>query len=192
MRLRSGLPSAQIVSGGLVPGMDRVSEKFRTNEIFVPEVLLSARAMQAGIDALRSIEQNAEVLKQGTMIIGTVKGDLHDIGKNLVKIMVEAKGIRVVDIGVDVEPQTFVDAAIAHNAEIIACSALLTTTMPCLKEVVDAAEDAGIRDKVAIMIGGAPVTAEFCKAIGADYYTNDATSAADRARRIVRAKSLQR
>lgn len=183
------IPVAQIVFDGLVQGMNRVCERFRTNEIFVPEVLISARAMQAGIDVLKSLPHPV-LPKQGTMILGTVKGDLHDIGKNLVKLMVKAKGIRVIDLGVDVEPRDFVAAAIECDADIIACSALLTTTMPYLEEVVKEAEDAGVRERVAIMVGGAPVTEAFCKAIGADYYTNDAASAAARARRIVRLKRL--
>ena len=168
--------------------MDRVGVKFRANEIFVPEVLVAARAMNAGAALLKPLlaEEGAESL--GVMVLGTVKGDLHDIGKNLVKMMVEGKGIEVVDLGVDVEPQAFVQAAIEHKAGIIGCSALLTTTMPVMAEVVKAAQEAGIRDKVKIMVGGAPVTQEFCDSIGADYYTEDAASAAVCAAQILSGK----
>ena len=172
--LEEGFSAQDILTEGLLPGMDRVGVKFRANEIFVPEVLKPLLA-----------EEGAESL--GKMVLGTVKGDLHDIGKNLVKMMVEGKGIEVIDLGVDVEPQAFVQAAIENNAGIIGCSALLTTTMPVMEEVVKAAEDAGIRDKVKIMVGGAPVTQDFCDSIGADYYTEDAASAAICAAQILSA-----
>lgn len=176
--LEEGLSAQEILTEGLLPGMDRVGVKFRANEIFVPEVLVAARAMNAGAALLKPLlaEEGAESL--GKMVLGTVKGDLHDIGKNLVKMMVEGKGIEVIDLGVDVEPQAFIQAAIENDADIIGCSALLTTTMPVMGDVVKAAEEAGIRDKVKIMIGGAPVTQDFCDSIGADYYTEDAASAA--------------
>ena len=196
--LEEGFSAQDILTEGLLPGMDRVGVKFRANEIFVPEVLVAARAMNAGAALLKPLlaEEGAESL--GKMVLGTVKGDLHDIGKNLVKMMVEGKGIEVIDLGVDVEPQAFVQAAIENNAGIIGCSAennagiigcsaLLTTTMPVMEEVVKAAEDAGIRDKVKIMVGGAPVTQDFCDSIGADYYTEDAASAAICAAQILSA-----
>ncbi len=176
--LEEGLSPQQILSEGLLPGMDVVGRKFRDNEIFVPEVLVAARAMNAGAELLKPLLADEGTQSPGKMVLGTVKGDLHDIGKNLVKMMVEGKGIEVIDLGVDVAPEAFVQAAIEHNADIIGCSALLTTTMPVMEEVVKAVEAAGLRDKVKIMIGGAPVTEEFCKAIGADYYTDDAASAA--------------
>ena len=186
--LEEGHSAQEILTEGLLPGMDRVGVKFRANEIFVPEVLVAARAMNAGAALLKPLlaEEGAESL--GVMVLGTVKGDLHDIGKNLVKMMVEGKGIEVVDLGVDVEPQAFVQAAIEHSAGIIGCSALLTTTMPVMAEVVKAAQEAGIRDKVKIMVGGAPVTQEFCDSIGADYYTEDAASAAVCAAQILSGK----
>ena len=179
--LEEGHSAQEILTEGLLPGMDRVGVKFRANEIFVPEVLVAARAMNAGAALLKPLlaEEGAESL--GVMVLGTVKGDLHDIGKNLVKMMVEGKGIEVVDLGVDVEPQAFVQAAIEHSAGIIGCSALLTTTMGEMKHVVEAAAAKGIRDKVKIMIGGAPVTQSFCDSMGADCYTADAASAADEA-----------
>ena len=185
--LEEGLSAQEILTEGLLPGMDRVGVKFRANEIFVPEVLVAARAMNAGAALLKPLlaEEGAESL--GKMVLGTVKGDLHDIGKNLVKMMVEGKGIEVIDLGVDVEPQAFIQAAIENDADIIGCSALLTTTMPVMGDVVKAAEEAGIRDKVKIMVGGAPVTQDFCDSIGADYYTEDAASAAICAAQILSA-----
>ena len=176
--LDEGMAPQQILTEGLLPGMDRVGVKFRNNEVFVPEVLVAARAMSAGTELLKPLLAGDASVSLGTAVIGTVKGDLHDIGKNLVKMMIEGKGINVIDLGVDVAPETFVQAAIDNNADLICCSALLTTTMPAMAEVVKAVEAAGIRDKVKIMIGGAPVTQEYCDSIGADSYTEDAASAA--------------
>ena len=153
--------------------------KFKNNEVFVPEVLIAARAMNAGVEILKPHLASSGAEKKGTVVLGTVKGDLHDIGKNIVKIMLEGKGLEVVDLGVDVAPETFVEKAIETNADIIACSALLTTTMTEMKNVVDKTVEAGIRDKVKIIIGGAPVTQSFCDSINADYYTSDAASASD-------------
>ena len=176
-----GVPAQQILSEGLLPGMDRVGVKFRNNEIFVPEVLVAARAMNAGAELLKPLLAEAGAVSAGKIVLGTVKGDLHDIGKNLVKMMMEGKGLEVIDLGVDVAPEAFVQAAREHDANLSGCSALLTTTMPVMGEVVKAAEAAGIRDKVKIMIGGAPVTQEFCDSIGADAYTPDAAAAAEKA-----------
>ena len=176
--LDEGLSPQQILTEGLLPGMDRVGVKFRNNEVFVPEVLVAARAMSAGTEVLKPLLAEGGGVSKGKAVIGTVKGDLHDIGKNLVKMMIEGKGIEVVDLGVDVAPETFAQAAIEQNADIICCSSLLTTTMPVMGDVVKAAEGAGIRGKVKIMVGGAPVTQEFCDSIGADFYTADASSAA--------------
>ena len=176
-----GVPAQQILSEGLLPGMDRVGVKFRNNEVFVPEVLVAARAMNAGAELLKPLLAEAGAVSAGKIVLGTGKGDLHDIGKNLVKMMMEGKGLEVIDLGVDVAPEAFVQAAMEHNANLIGCSALLTTTMPVMGEVVKAAEAAGIRDKVKIMIGGAPVSQEFCDSIGADAYTPDAATAAIRA-----------
>ena len=176
-----GVPAQQILSEGLLPGMDRVGVKFRNNEIFVPEVLVAARAMNAGAELLKPLLAEAGAVSAGKIVLGTVKGDLHDIGKNLVKMMMEGKGLEVIDLGVDVAPEAFVQAAMEHNANLIGCSALLTTTMPVMGEVVKAAEAAGIRDKVKIMIGGAPVSQEFCDSNRADAYTPDAATAAIRA-----------
>ena len=179
--LEEGIPAKQILEEGLLAGMSVVGEKFKNNEVFVPEVLVAARAMNVGTELLKPELAEAGVSAKGKVCIGTVKGDLHDIGKNLVRMMFEGKGLEVIDLGVDVAPEAFVQAAVEHGCQIIACSALLTTTMPAMAEVVKAAQAAGIRDKVKIMIGGAPVTQEFCDSIGADAYTPDAAAAAEKA-----------
>ncbi|MBQ6803765.1 MAG: cobalamin-dependent protein, partial [Clostridia bacterium] len=152
---------------------------FTKNEVFVPEVLVAARAMNMGSALLKPLLAAEGVKASGRVCIGTVQGDLHDIGKNLVKLMLEAKGLEVIDLGNDVSPETFAQTAKEQNCQIICCSALLTTTMGVMADVVKAAENAGIRGQVKIMIGGAPVSAEFCKNIGADVYTPDAATAAD-------------
>jgi len=177
----SGISAQEILEKGLIAGMDVVGEKFRNNEIFVPEVLVAARALNMGSALLKPLLAADGVKASGRVCIGTVQGDLHDIGKNLVKMMMEGKGLEVIDLGTDVAPEAFVQAAIEQDCQIICCSALLTTTMPAMAEVVKAAEAAGIRDKVKIMIGGAPVTDEFRSQIGADAYTVDAASAAEQA-----------
>ena len=175
------ISAKQILEEGLLSGMGVIGEKFKNNEVYVPEVLIAARAMNAGSEILKPYLASEGVKATGKVILGTVKGDLHDIGKNLVKMMMEGKGLEVVDAGVDVAPEKFVELAKNENAQIIACSALLTTTMGEMKAVVDAAKEAGIRENVTIMVGGAPVTDAFCKEIGADIYTSDAASAADAA-----------
>ena len=177
----AGIPAQDILEKGLIAGMNVVGEKFRNNEIFVPEVLVAARALNMGSALLKPLLAADGVKASGKVCIGTVQGDLHDIGKNLVKMMMEGKGLEVIDLGTDVAPETFVQTAVEQNCQIICCSALLTTTMPVMEEVVKAAKAAGIRGKVKIMVGGAPVTAEYAAQIGADAYTNDAASAADQA-----------
>ena len=179
--LDEGIPAKTILEEGLLEGMAVVGEKFKNNEIFVPEVLVAARAMSMGAALLKPLLAAEGVKATGRVCIGTVKGDLHDIGKNLVKMMLEGKGLEVVDLGTDVSAEAFVQAAKEQNCQIICCSALLTTTMNVMGEVVKAAEAAGIRDQVKIMVGGAPVTEAFCQQIGADAYTSDAASAADKA-----------
>lgn len=183
-----GIPVEQILDEGLLSGMNVVGEKFKNNEVFVPEVLVAARAMNMGAQLLKPLLAEAGVKASGKVCIGTVQGDLHDIGKNLVKMMMEGKGLEVIDLGTDVSPETFVKTAIEQDCQIICCSALLTTTMGVMGEVVKQAEAAGIRDKVKIMVGGAPVTQEFCDSIGADYYTEDAASAAVCAAQILSGK----
>ena len=179
--ISEGVPAAQILNDGLLAAMNIVGEKFKKNEVYVPEVLVAARAMNMGIQVLSPLLTEDGIDAKGKVCIGTVRGDLHDIGKNLVKLMLEGKGLEVIDLGTDVAPETFVKTAIEENCQVICCSALLTTTMPVMKEVVEYAENAGVRDKVKILIGGAPVTDAYCKEIGADLYTVDAASAADAA-----------
>ena len=176
-----GISPEQILNEGLLDGMSVVGEKFKNNEIYVPEVLVAARAMNMGTQIIKPLLAANGVSATGKVCIGTVQGDLHDIGKNLVKMMMEGKGLEVVDLGTDVAPETFVQTAIEQNCQVICCSALLTTTMSVMEAVVKKAEEAGIRDKVKIMIGGAPVSDEYCRKIGADCYTVDAASAADAA-----------
>ena len=176
-----GVPAQEILEKGLLDGMNVIGEKFKNNEVFVPEVLIAARAMNQGVALLKPLLAEAGVKASGKVCIGTVQGDLHDIGKNLVKLMLEGKGLEVIDLGTDVAPETFVQTAIDQNCQIICCSALLTTTMGVMADVVKAAESAGIRDKVKILIGGAPVNQAFCDQIGADVYTSDAASAAEAA-----------
>jgi len=186
--LDEGVSAKIILEDGLMSGMSIIGVKFKNNEVFVPEVLIAARAMNAGTELLKPFLVDAGVVSKGTVILGTVKGDLHDIGKNLVGMMMEGKGLNVVDLGTDVTPKQFVEAAISNNANIIACSALLTTTMTEMQNVVKEADSAGIRDKVKIMIGGAPVTTSYCENIGADYYTADAASASEVAVEACQAK----
>lgn len=174
-----GIPVQQILNDGLLAGMDVVGEKFKNNEVFVPEVLVAARAMNMGAQLLKPLMQEAGVEAKGKVCIGTVRGDLHDIGKNLVKMMMEGKGLEVVDLGTDVAPETFIQTAKEQNCQVICCSTLLVATMGVMEEVVKAAEAAGIRDSVKIMVGGAPVTEDFCRQIGADAYTPDAVTAAE-------------
>lgn len=177
----AGIPAQEILEKGLIAGMNVIGEKFRNNEIFVPEVLVAARALNMGSSLLKPLLVADGVKASGRVCIGTVQGDLHDIGKNLVKMMMEGKGLEVIDLGTDVSADTFVSTAIEQDCQIICCSALLTTTMPVMEEIVKVAEAAGIRDKVKIMIGGAPVTESYCAQIGADAYTPDAASAAEQA-----------
>ena len=179
--LDEGYPAQEILEKGLLDGMNVVGEKFKNNEIYVPEVLIAARAMNKGAEILKPFLSAEGVKATGRVCIGTVQGDLHDIGKNLVKMMMEGKGLEVIDLGVDVSPETFVQTAVEQNCDIICCSALLTTTMEVMADVVKKADEAGIRDRVKIMVGGAPVTDAFCQQIGADQYTSDAASAADAA-----------
>ena len=174
-----GISAKEILEQGLLAGMSVIGEKFKNNEVFVPEVLIAARAMNMGVAVLKPLLVDGDVQAKGRVCIGTVQGDLHDIGKNLVKMMLEGKGLEVIDLGVDVAPETFVNTAKNENCNIICCSALLTTTMTVMEDVVKAAEAAGIRDSVKIMVGGAPVTEAFSKKIGADAYTMDAATAAD-------------
>jgi len=182
--LDQGMGAGEILNGGLIAGMDEVGRDFKAGDLFVPEVLIAARAMQAGMNVLRPLLAEGDVPTVGKYAIGTVKGDLHDIGKNLVKIMLEGAGFEVIDLGTDVAPEKFVSTVREHRPTVVGMSALLTTTMTQMKAIIEALEEAGVRDSVKVMIGGAPVTAEYAKQIGADAYAPDAASAADIAREL--------
>ena len=182
--LDEGLEAGEILNKGLMPGMDYVGVEFKAGNMFVPEVLRSARAMQAAMDLIRPILTETGVEQAGKIIIGTVKGDLHDIGKNLVGMMCEGAGFEIIDLGKDVEPDAFVEAVKEHNPKILGMSALLTTTMRSMERTIKALEEAGIRDTVKIMIGGAPVTQSFADQIGADGYAANAASASDLAKQF--------
>jgi len=180
-----GTPVREILHEGLIAGMNVVGQKFKNNEFYIPEVLIAARAMKSGMELIRPrlIEEKVEPL--GVAAIGTVKGDLHDIGKNLVAMMLEGAGFEVVDCGIDVPPEKFLEAVKENGAQLICMSALLTTTMPSMKTTVDALKEAGVTDKVKTIIGGAPVTQSYADQIGADGYAPDAASAADRAKELM-------
>jgi len=177
--LAEGQKPLDIVEKGLVPGMSAIGEKFKNNEVFVPEMLIAARAMKEAMALLEPLLAQAGIKPKNTVVIGTVHGDLHDIGKNLVAMMLKGANFGVVDLGVNVTAEKFVEAVKSHNAHVVALSALLTTTMPAMKTIVEALRAAGLPVKV--MIGGAPVTADFAKEIGADGYSSDAASAVDTA-----------
>ncbi len=179
--LEEGLTPSTILNEGMMPGMDIIGTRFKNNDIFIPEVLIAARAMAAGTEVLRPYMVGDKSESKGTVIIGTIKDDLHDIGKNLVRMMMESKGLTVIDLGNNVAPDKYIEAAIKHNADIIACSALLTTTMVHIKDVVTKVAASPLAGKIKVMIGGAPVNQAFCTSIGADCYTPDASTAAERA-----------
>ena len=181
--LTEGVPAATILNDGLLQGMGIIGAKFKKNEVYVPEVLIAARAMKAGMEVLKPKLVAAGVQPLATAVIGTVKGDLHDIGKNLVGMMLEGAGLKVVDAGIDVPPEKFVQLAKDNNAQVVGVSALLTTTMTNMKMVVEAIKASGLKAKV--MVGGAPVTQAFCDEIGADGYAPDAASAADLAKKML-------
>ncbi|MDR0294140.1 MAG: corrinoid protein [Oscillospiraceae bacterium] len=183
--LSEGIPAKDILEQGLLAGMDIVAVKFKNNEVYVPEVLIAARAMNTGTALLKPYLAESGAKPLGKALIGTVKGDQHDIGKNLVRMMFEGKGIEVIDLGVDVPPEKFVEAYREHQADVVALSALLTTTMGEMKNTVQAFVEAGERGNVVIMVGGAPVTDTFRESIGADIYTADAASAAEAAKQAI-------
>jgi corrinoid protein of di/trimethylamine methyltransferase len=174
-----GMNPEDILDQGLLAGMTIIGIKFKNNEVFVPEVLIAARAMNAGMAILKPLLVADNMVSRGTVVIGTVKGDLHDIGKNLVAMMMEGKGLTVINLGTDVTPARFVEAAVEHKANIIACSALLTTTMREMENVVKAVKEANLAQSVKVMIGGAPVTESYKDKIGADAYTPDAATASE-------------
>lgn len=185
--IAENVPPAQILNDGLIAGMQVVGTKFKNNEFYVPEVLIAARAMKAGMEILAPQLAAAGVQPVAKVVIGTVKGDLHDIGKNLVAMMLQGGGFEVIDLGTDVAAEKFVQSAQEKGAKLIAMSALLTTTMPQMGTVVKALREAGLQGKVKAMIGGAPVTQDFCDEIGADGYAPDAASAVDKAKELIKA-----
>jgi 5-methyltetrahydrofolate--homocysteine methyltransferase len=186
--LERALDPRDLIFRGLIPGMDVVGEKFRRNEYYVPQVLLSARAMYAGLDLLKPLITASATPDDhlGVVVIGTAQGDLHDIGKNLVAMMLEGAGFKVINLGRDVAPEKFVEAVREHQADIVGISALMTTTMPAMKRTIDALARAGLRERVKVMVGGAPVSQAYADEIGADGYAKDSTLA------VVRAKALRR
>ena len=183
--LDAGAAPADILDQGLLAGMDVVGKRFKAEEMFIPEVLRCAKCMHGAMEILRPLLAETGAESIGTLIIGTVKGDLHDIGKNLVGMMFEGAGFNVVDLGIDKEPQVFVDAIKEHNAKLIGMSALLTTTMPKMGETINAIKEAGIRDQVKILVGGAPITAAFAEEIGADGYASNAASAVEKGKELL-------
>jgi 5-methyltetrahydrofolate--homocysteine methyltransferase len=179
------MSAQEILNDGLIAGMDEVGKDFRAGDLFIPEVLMSAKAMHAGMAVLRPLLAESGALSPAKIVIGTVTGDLHDIGKNLVGMMLEGAGFEIIDLGTDVSPEKFVEAVRAEGADLVGMSALLTTTMPSMKATIEALTEAGLRDRVKVIVGGAPVTASFAEEIGADAYAPDAASAVDTARSLV-------
>ncbi|HOW67909.1 MAG TPA: corrinoid protein [Candidatus Paceibacterota bacterium] len=185
--LQAGVNPQTLVSEYMIPAMDEAGRRFECNDYFVPELLIAARAMKGSLELIRPLLAQQGAQPTGRVVIGTVKGDLHDIGKNLVAAMLEGGGFEVVDLGVDVSPEKFVAAVHEKNANLVALSALLTTTMPSMKATIEALKQAGVRDKVKVMVGGAPVTQKFADEIGADGYSDNAASAVALARKAVAA-----
>jgi len=185
--LAQGVPATGILDSGLVPGIQRLGELFQDGEVFLPEVLISCRAMDRGVDELKPFLAVGDMHKKGRILIGTVEGDLHDIGKNIVRLMLECGGFEVIDLGVDVPVASFVNAVRTNSPDILAMSALLTITMTNMPEVLSALEKAGLRDRVRVMIGGAPITREYADQIGAEGFAPDCASAVIEAERLVKA-----
>jgi len=184
--LEEGANPLEIIDKGLMAGMNVVGERFKKGDMFVPEVLMAAKAMNMGLDLVKPLVTGSERSGAGTVVVGTVKGDLHDIGKNLVAMLLESKGFNVINLGVDVTPEAFVAAAREHSPSIIGMSALLTTTMLAMKDVIDALKEANLRSGVKVMVGGAPVTQDFAVEIGADGYAPDAVTATELAKDLLR------
>ena len=185
--LDEGASPQAVLDSALIPAMDVVGEKFSRQEFYIPELLIAARAMQAGVALLKPLLAGGQAKTRGKVVIGTVKGDLHDIGKNLVAMMLQGAGFEVVDLGNDVKPQRFVEMVRAEKPDFVMMSALLTTTMMAMKETIAALKDAGLRDSVKVAVGGAPLTQRFADEIGADFYAPDATGAVSKAKEIIAA-----
>jgi len=183
--LAGGVPAIDILEKGLVPGIQVLGKLFKDGQVYLPEILISTRALNRGVDELRPHLAAADIYNKGTVVLGTVEGDLHDIGKNLVKLMLESNGFKVADAGIDVSSDSFVKAVQEHSPDIIAMSALLTITMAYIPKVIAALNEAGVRSKVKVLIGGAPITREFADSIGADGFAEDCASAVDEAARLM-------
>jgi 5-methyltetrahydrofolate--homocysteine methyltransferase len=185
--LKEGIAAAEILNKGLIAAMTEVGRLFEAGEYFVPEMLIAARAMKGGVEILKPKLKEADIQPLGKVVIGTVKGDLHDIGKNLVAMMLEGAGFEIIDLGTDVPPEKFVEAVKTYGAQFVGMSALLTTTMPAMRTAIEALKAAGVRDKISVMIGGAPVTQHYAQEIGADIYAPDEPSAARKAKEAIQA-----
>jgi len=183
--LDKGSKPQEILDEGLLAGMEVVGKRFKADEMFIPEVLRCAKCMHGSMEILRPLLTESGAESAGTFVIGTVKGDLHDIGKNLVSMLFEGAGFDVVDLGIDQPPQAFIDAVKKHKAKLVGLSALLTTTMPMMRETIKALNEAGVRNDIKIMVGGAPVTAAFAKEIGADGFASNAASAVDKGKELL-------
>jgi len=183
--LEEGLSAQEVLTKGLLAGMDKVGKDFKAGDLFIPEVLMCSKAMHAGLDVLKPLLADFGTSLLGKIVIGTVAGDLHDIGKNLVSMMLEGAGFEIIDLGVSISPEKFIEAVRTNGAKLMGMSALLTTTMPAMKLTIEALKKAGIRENVKVLVGGAPVTASFAESIGADAYAPDAASAVDVARELV-------
>jgi 5-methyltetrahydrofolate--homocysteine methyltransferase len=183
--LEEGMSAQEVLAKGLLAGMDKVGKDFKAGDLFIPEVLMCAKAMHGGLDILKPLLVGFGTSLLGKVVIGTVAGDLHDIGKNLVRMMLEGAGFEIIDLGVSVSPEKFVEAVRANGAKLMGMSALLTTTMPSMKLTIEGLKKAGIRENVKVLVGGAPVTASFAESIGADAYAPDAASAVDVARELI-------
>jgi len=183
--LDEGSSARDILEKGLIPGMDIVGQRFKAGDMFIPEVLLSARTMHGAMEILEPLLSESDAKGAGTVIIGTVEGDLHDIGKNLVMMMLRGAGFKVMDLGINVKPQDFVEGVLEHKPDIIGMSALLTTTMPKMQETIDSLTEAGLRNQVKVMAGGAAVTQDFVDKIGADAFGTDAAEAVEKARALI-------
>jgi 5-methyltetrahydrofolate--homocysteine methyltransferase len=187
--IEAGVAIKLILDDGLIYPMSLVGEKFKRSEVFIPEVIISAKAMQAGLKALEPHFAKSGIKPAGRVVIGTVKGDLHDIGKNIVSMMLKGAGFEIEDLGIDVAPQKFIDRLKGTSADIIAMSSLLTTSMGSMRDTINSLKMSGLRDKVKVMVGGAPVTQEFARSIGADGYAKDAASAVDKAKELMLGKT---
>ena len=185
LAIEEGNTALEILEKGLMAGMDHVGKDFKAGDLFIPEVLVASRAMQAGMELLKPLLVSQKIKSPGKVILGTVKGDLHDIGKNLVSIMLQGAGFEVIDLGVDVSKETFLDAIVTHKPDLLGLSSLLTTTMPQMPEIIDAIQQAGLRDQVKIMVGGAPLNEKYAQTIGADGYAQNSSIAVEKAKELI-------